>query len=236
MREHTACLYGIGVGPGDPQLMTLQAFRTIQTCDIIALPAKTRQACHAYQIVEPVYPEIANMQVVCLPFPMLTDPDALRKAHDGIYQQIAAYLEEGQNVGMLTIGDPSIYATYIYIHQRARQAGFRVQMISGVPSFCAVASKLGISLVEGSEQLHVIPGSYDVRASMQYQGTCVYMKSGRKLSELLDVLEPYEAEGRCVVYGMSDCGMPTERAYDSVEGLRRAEGYLTTVIVKFEKQ
>ena len=235
MQKHTAGLYGIGVGPGDPEWITLQALETIQACDMLVLPAESRQMCYAYRIVEPVCPEIADKQIVCMPFPMCKDPDALRMAHDGIYRQIAAYLEDGQMVGMLTIGDPSVYATYMYIHKRAIQAGFPASMICGVPSFCAVAARLGIALTEGSEQLHVIPASYDVADSLQYGGTCVYMKSGRQLQALLDVLEPREAAGQCVVYGMSDCGMLTERAYDSVEELRSAEGYLTTVIVKMKQ-
>ena len=81
---------------------------------------------------------------------------------------------------MLTIGDPSVYSTYMYIHKRVMQAGFTAVMISGVPSFCAAAARLGISLGEMMDEIHIIPASYDVRGTVGYGGTCVYMKSGKE--------------------------------------------------------
>lgn len=227
-------LYGIGVGPGNPQLMTLEALNIMKMCDIIILPAVSADECHAYRIVEQVYDNIKNKPLVCMPFPMIKDEKKLEHAHMRIYETIKDYLAHGKNVGMLTIGDPGIYSTYMYMHRRAAEDDYNAHIISGVPSFCAVAARLGMALGEKNQEIHIIPASYDVKESLQYSGTCVYMKSGRRLKELTDALAEQKAGGRAFeVCAVSDCGMPSEKIYRGLEEAMRAEGYLTTVIVKY---
>ena len=227
-------LYGIGVGPGNPKLMTLQAIETIQKCDVIVLPAVSKEECYAYQIVKKVCQEIDGKALLCMPFPMIRDEKKLALAHERIYQAIEDYLMQGQTVGLLTIGDPSVYSTYIYMHKRATKAGWSAEIISGVPSFCAVAARLGIPLGEKEEEIHIIPGSYDVQNTLHDQGTRVYMKSGKKLQELLEILRMQEKQdGKTLeVYGVSNCGMDNEKVYRGLSELEAAKGYLTTVIVK----
>lgn len=94
---------------------------------------------------------------------MIKDKEKLTISHNKIYSDIVSELEDGKSVAMLTIGDPSVYSTYMYIHKRVMQAGFTAVMISGVPSFCAAAARLGISLGEMMDEIHIIPASYDVR-------------------------------------------------------------------------
>ena len=232
--KRNGTLYGIGVGPGNPQLMTLEALNIMKMCDIIILPAVSADECHAYRIVEQVYDDIKNKPLVCMPFPMIKDEKKLEHAHMRIYETIKDYLEHGKNVGMLTIGDPGIYSTYMYMHRRAAADGHNARIISGVPSFCAVAARLGTALGEKNQEIHIIPASYDVKESLQYRGTCVYMKSGRRLKELTDALAEQQSDGRTFeVYAVSDCGMPAEKVYRGLEEVMRAEGYLTTVIVKY---
>ena len=83
-----------------------------------------------------------------MPFPMIKDEGKLEISHNKIYEAIEEYLYQGKKIGMITIGDPSIYSTYMYMHKRARANGWRAEIVSGVPSFCAVAARLGISLGE----------------------------------------------------------------------------------------
>ena len=226
-------LYGIGVGPGEPELMTVKALQTIRSCDVIVLPAISKEECYAYRIVHAVCPEIEEKSLICMPFPMIKDAQKLELAHERSYLAIEDYLKKGKNVGMLTIGDPSVYSTYLYMHHRALNAGWKANMISGVPSFCAAAGRLGISLGEKSEEIHIIPGSYDVQKTFQYDGTCIYMKSGKRLAELLTALHEQECAGRKFhAYGVSNCGMDNERVYEGLDELELAQGYLTTVIVK----
>lgn len=228
----TAVLYGIGVGPGDPKLMTLQALEIIQNCDRIVLPAVSKEECYAYRITRQVYPEIAQKPLLCMPFPMIRDAKKLELAHTRIYEAIEDFLKQGQKVGMLTIGDPSVYSTYLYMHRRAQAAGWKVQMISGVPSFCATAARLGIPLGEKQQEIHILPAAYDIAESMLLSGTRVYMKSGKKLQELLAALRIQETKQPFEVYGVSNCGMENEHVYYGLDELAQATGYLTTVIVK----
>lgn len=226
-------LYGIGVGPGDPELMTIKAIQTIKKCDAIVLPAATKEECYAYGIASQVCPEMDEKRLLCMPFPMIKEQSKLEKAHDEIFEKLELELKAGRSVGLLTIGDPSVYSTYMYIHHRAEAAGYEAVMISGVPSFCAVAARLGISLGEKSEEIHIIPGTYDVQKTFDYSGTCVYMKSGKRLTELIAALRDQECEGRLLyVRGVSNCGMENERVYQSLNELELAQGYLTIVIVK----
>ena len=227
-------LYGIGVGPGNPQLMTLQAIETIQKCNVIVLPAVSKEECYAYQIVKKVCQKIDEKALLCMPFPMIRDEKKLALAHERIYQAIEDYLMQGQKVGLLTIGDPSVYSTYIYMHKCATKAGWPAEIISGVPSFCAVAARLGIPLGEREEEIHIIPGFYEVQNTLHDQGTRVYMKSGKKLQELLEILRMQEKQdGKTLeVYGVSNCGMDNEKVYRGLSELEAAKGYLTTVIVK----
>lgn len=255
-KNNIGVLYGIGVGPGDPELMTLKAINTIKACDIIAIPAVSKEECYAYSIVQAILPEIEKKQIMCTPFPMIKDKEKLTISHNKIYCDIVNELEAGKNVAMLTIGDPSVYSTYMYIHKRVMQAGFTAVMISGVPSFCAAAARLGISLGEMMDEIHIIPASYDVRDTMGYGGTCVYMKSGRKLAELIEVLRTTDGsytktdeeadmclsdvnskggirKKKMTVYGVTNCGMESERVYRGLDELTEAKGYLTIVIVKY---
>lgn len=232
--EKRGVLYGIGVGPGEPELMTVKALQTIRNCDVIVLPAVSKEECYAYRIVHAVCPEIEEKSLICMPFPMIKDVQKLELAHERSYQAIEDYLKCGKRVGMLTIGDPSVYSTYLYMHHRAAEAGQKAIMISGVPSFCAAAGRLGISLGEKSEEIHIIPASYDVHKALGYGGTCIYMKSGKRLAELLAALREQERAGReFQAYGVSNCGMENERVYEGLDELESAQGYLTTVIVKW---
>lgn len=228
-------LYGIGVGPGDPELMTLKALRCLRESDIVILPAATRETCHAYQIAEAVCPEMREKQCVCLPFPMTKDEAVLEAAHEEIYERIAEYLEKGQQVAFLTIGDPSVYSTYSYIHRRVEENAGRAVMVSGVPSFCAAAGVLGISLADNRDEIHVIPGSYDTEKTLELAGTRIYMKSGKRLAELKEMLDVQSAKRPMEVYCVENCGMETERKVYGIENLDSSLGYLTTVIVKDKK-
>jgi precorrin-2 C(20)-methyltransferase len=229
-------LYGIGVGAGDPELMTVKAQRIITACDLLILPAGSKEECHAYQIVLQAMPEISDKSVRCMPFPMICDTSELEKAHQNIYNEIVSELDSGKSVGFLTLGDPSVYSTYMYMHHHAEAEGRRAQMISGIPSFCAAAARLGISLGEKGEEIHIIPAAYDVSDTLEYHGTRVYMNSGKKLQELLNMLEQQTATGQQTadIYAVSNCGMETEQIYYGIEEARKATGYLTIVIVKSE--
>ncbi|SHO44234.1 precorrin-2 C(20)-methyltransferase [Anaerocolumna xylanovorans] len=227
-------LYGIGVGPGDPELLTLKALRCIKESDVIILPSQPKEECYAYNIVKKVYPQIDEKEIVCLPFPMIKEKEKLKKAHDEIYGRIAEYLAEQKAVAFLTIGDPCVYSTYSYIHTRVTEDGGNAVIINGVPSFCAVSGALGISLGDNKDEIHIIPASYDIMDTLNLKGTRIYMKSGEKLKDLKEALLKHGPE-KYEVYAVSNCGMENEKIRIGLNSLDEKSGYLTVVIVKEKK-
>jgi sirohydrochlorin cobaltochelatase/precorrin-2/cobalt-factor-2 C20-methyltransferase len=228
-------LYGVGVGPGDPELLTLKAVRIIRESDLLLLPTEEKEKSYAYQIAKQVLPEIDSKEILCHHFPMVKDRTILEQAQDEIYQIVKFHLDQGKQIAFLTIGDPGVYSTYTYIHQRALADGQKAMIINGIPSFCAVAARLGIPLGEKKEQIHVIPGTYDIWETDRLSGTRIYMKSGKALGELRHFLEQESREKNLDIYGVTNCGMETERVFYGLDEMQAENTYLTTVIVK-EKQ
>lgn len=230
-QNHTGTLYGVGVGPGDPELITLKALHCVERCDVVVLPSEPKEDCHAYRILKQVYPQIDTKEILCKDFPMIKDKQQLKETHDRIFAELQALLEQGKNIAFITIGDPTVYSTFSYMQIRAKAAGISTETISGVPSFCAVAAALGVSLADNKAEIHVIPGSYGVEDTLTLSGTKVYMKSGKKAAEL----KRYFAEQGLApekVMAVSNCGMDNETIYRSLEEWEPENGYLTTVIVK----
>lgn len=159
--------YGVGVGPGDPRLMTILAVETIRSCPVIAVPLRGSERGVAYQIARGMIDDLDAKVCVGFHVPMSKDRNVLTEAYQRAAADIIEKLREGKDVACLTLGDPTIYSSYIYLHRIVQASGFHTEIISGVPSFCAVSAKLGDSLVDRDEQLHVIPSSYGVHRSLQ---------------------------------------------------------------------
>lgn len=223
-------LYGIGVGPGEPELLTLKAVRIIRECDVIAVPGEDYRESVAYKIALGAVEEMGEMTVVGMPMPMTKD----RKVLDDNYRQIAdrieQWLEEGKRVGFLTLGDVTIYSTYLYVHQMVTADGYQTEIINGIPSFCAVASRLNTGLVERSEELHVIPASYQVEDALKLPGTKIFMKAGRQLRRVKEQLK--EAGAQVVM--VENCGMDGEKIYRGIEEINEDAGYYSLMIVRGE--
>ena len=224
----SGCLYSIGVGPGDPELMTLKAVHIISKCPVLVLPAESRQKCVAYQIARQILPEIDEKEAVCLVMPMTKDKEKLERNHEEGAVKVAQILEAGRDAAFLTIGDPTVYATSMYIHQRVAQMGYQTQIISGVPSFCAAAAKLGVSLGEKQEQIHVIPASYDIEKAMKLSGTKILMKAGKKMPFVKQCVKKHQGWAAMV----ENCGMPDEHVWINPDSMPDQPGYYTLVIAK----
>ena len=205
--------YGVSVGPGDPELLTLKAVRIIRTCDVIAVPRSSE-----------------NGEQVALDMPMTHDAAVLEKARAQAVETIINYLKQGSSVAFLTIGDVSIYSTYGYLHGRVIGRGYTAKMVAGVPSFCAAAARLGESLTEPKLPVHLIPAAYGgVAESLDLPGTKVLMKSGKTLKQTIDALR---ACGRTDVRIVQRCGLPGERVFYNLDEWDNPGEYLSIVIVK----
>lgn len=228
-------LYGVGVGPGDPELLTVKALRIIRESDVIAVPGKEIEESVAYKIVKGVYGELDRKFLIPIPMPMTKDPAALEENHRKAAEMIAGYLNEGRQVAFLTLGDPTVYSTYLYAHQRIVQQGYEAEIISGITSFCAAAARFNMGLVEMAEPLHVIPATYQAEEMdeiLKYPGTKVLMKTGKKMKQ---VKESILRSGQTAVM-VENCGMEEERLCLTAEEIPDDAGYYSLIIVKEDKK
>lgn len=229
----TGKLYGIGVGPGDPELLTLKAARLIRACEVLAVPGTVKEETIAYRIVYQVVPEIVKKECLALDMPMTKDRELLENSHRMAFEQLRQCLDQGKDVAFLTLGDPCIYSTYIYMHQRALQAGYQTEIISGIPSFCAVSAKLNQGLVEKSQMLHIIPSTYGLEQGLKLPGTKILMKAGRKLKQVKEQVQTEISCGKQLQVSMiENCGMPEEQIYQDIQEVPDMAGYYTLMIVK----
>ncbi|HIV11873.1 MAG TPA: precorrin-2 C(20)-methyltransferase [Candidatus Pullilachnospira stercoravium] len=227
-------LYGVGVGPGDPELLTLKALRLIRENPVIAVPGEDIQASVAYQIVKGAYEALDEKTLLPVAMPMTKDPAVLEANHEKAAGDVEAYLRQGKNVVFLTLGDPTVYSTYLYVHKRILARGYEAEIVSGITSFCAVAARLNMGLVERDEPLHVIPATYQADGMdqvLKLPGTKVLMKTGRKMAQ---VRESIQKSGQQAVM-IENCGMPGERIFEGAENIPEKSGYYSLIIVKGEQ-
>lgn len=225
---NTGTLYGVGIGPGDPKLLTLRAVELIRENEIIAVPGEAACETVAYRIAVQAVPELAGKKLVALPMPMTKDKAVLEKKHDQAAEKVEAYLREGKNVVFLTLGDPTVYSTYLYVHERVAEHGYPTEIVSGITSFCAAAARLDMGLVEKSQELHVIPASYQIEEALEMSGTKVLMKAGKKISAVKEILKSRGADAMMI----ENCGMENERIYRCADEIPENAGYYSLIIIK----
>lgn len=221
--------YTLGVGPGDPELLTRKACRILERCPVIAAPRTASGEMLALDIAKGAV-DLTGKEILPLEFAMARQVSARQAGYRKAAEQIAAVLESGRDVAMVNLGDVSIYATAYYVLDVVRSMGFRTEMVPGVPSFCAVAAALGRSLTEPEAPLHVYPaGKTDLDAALAQPGTKVLMKSGSTMAATAQALERQGLAGKSAM--VADCGLPTEQVFQTMENLPEKISYFATVIV-----
>ena len=223
--------YGVGVGPGDPELMTLKAIRLIRENDVIAVPGENAKEAVAYQIAVKNVPELADKELVPITMPMVKDRELIDREHRKGAKQLEAYLDQGKNVVYITLGDPTIYCTFSYLQHILEADGYMVELVSGISSFCAAAARLNLPLVEWDEQLHVVPAVHKLEEPLSYPGNYVLMKSASHMKEVKELLKKSGMEANVV----ENCGMETEKIYRSVDEIPDDAGYFSLIIAKEAK-
>ena len=230
--EHTVgTFYGVSVGPGDPELLTLKAVRCIEQCPVLAAPRTAEGRMLALEIVKGAV-DVSGKTILPLHFAMSRDADTLRASHEAAAGAVREALDAGQDVAMLNLGDVSIYATYGYLEEILRAEGYPTARIAGVPSFCAAAAALGRSLTDGMEApLTLAPGRHAEQV-LDAPGAKVLMKSGRQLPAALAALRQ---RGLLEKSAMAcNCGLPEQTLWPDLSSYdpARPAGYFTTIIVK----
>ena len=224
-------LYGVGVGPGDPELMTLKAGRLIRENMIIAVPGADPKETVAYKIAVQAVPELAEKELLPIYMPMTHDPEELEKNHAKGAQTLEEVLDKGKNIVFLTLGDPCVYSTFSYLQKRVEKDGYHTELVSGITSFCAAAARLNIPLSEWNEQLHVVPAVHRLDSTLNESGNYILMKSGKKMNQVKEILAQ---SGRDVLM-VENCGMENEHIYRSVEEIPDDAGYYSLIIAKEAK-
>ena len=223
--------YGVGVGPGDPELMTLKAVRLIRENDVICVPGKDPKESVAYQIAVQSVPELADKELVAVYMPMVHDLEEQARNHRKGADIIESYLEQGKNVVYITLGDSTIYCTFTYLQALIEADGYSTELVNGIPSFCAAAARANIPLCEWNEPLHVLPAVHKMGDELDLPGQYVLMKSGSHMKEVKEMLT---ASGR-VVNVVENCGMDNEKVYRSVSEIPDEAGYFSLIIAKEPK-
>ena len=230
-------LFGIGVGAGSPDEITVRALSVIKDCKVLFFPSKNQETCKAYQIAKQAFPQLADKELVFCDFPMSKDENLLNATHNSISDRICSFLSNNKNVGFLTLGDVALYSTFSYIDSIVKKRGFQTKMISGVSSVNAVAAALGIPLAKNSEELHIIPQDFNLQEiiSKNYSGNLVFMKSGKKLSELKFFLQK-NADKIEFLGAVCNCGFEKERTAKKLSELDNDFEYMTVAIAKIKSE
>ncbi len=219
-------LYGVGVGPGDPELLTCRAARLIGSCDMLAIPHRDPEKCFAYRIACGAVPEAKYKPVLCIDMPMTHDQSLREAAYEAGAERIAAALRAGRTVVFVTLGDPSVYSTFAYLAAKVSAAGYDVQWVPGVTSFCAAAARLKKPLCTDREELHILPGGANAEEALALSGTKVFMKG--ELNALKNALSERDVSAQAV----ENCGTEDEHVYGSREAIPEDAGYYLVTIVK----
>lgn len=228
--------YGIGVGPGDPDLLTIKAKKILDEVDIILAPeTKDGKGSTALNIAKPHLNE--NIEIIERKFPMTYDVEVLNKSYDEISDFIKELVDEDKKVAFLTLGDPMVYSTYIYLFKRLKMRDVEIETIPGITSFCAIASKVGIPLGENEETIAIVPSVYYEKGDKKLEkildsiNNIVFMKASGEIDELIDELESTGHKDGSVF--VSRLGLDDEVIENDIEKRRGIKNnYLSTLIAK----
>jgi len=228
--------YGVGVGPGDPQLLTLKAVEVIKNADVIIAPkTEKKEESTALSIARPYLR--ADVEILKLVFPMVSDADTLTEAWENNKNSILAELTAGKKVVFLTLGDPMFYSTYMYVYRLLKDSEYAIETIPGVPAFCAMGSQLGQPLAEGNDVLSIIPATMqedEMDKVLTISDNVVLMKVYKNFTQIVDKLKEHGFAENAVM--ISKCGLPDEEInYDLDQVDAQQVNYLSTILAKKRK-
>jgi len=227
--------FGIGVGPGDPGLITLKAYRILQETDVLCVPkSKTETTSLALSIIQPHLTK--NQKIIEVIMPMQEDPAILNSYWREAAKTIAWHLFQGQNVAFLTLGDPSFYSTYSYLVRNLKKElpEITCEIIPGIMSISAAAARVGISLAEGKEKIAIIARSCDeveLLSILDNFNTVIFMKITGDFDAIINLLNKKGLASQAVL--VSRCGLPGEKIiYDLSAQKGQPIDYFSLLIVK----
>ena len=231
---HPGALYGIGLGPGDPGLLTVRAAALLQRLDVVAAPRNHRGPGVAKRVVAPlVEPE----RMLELPSPMPADGAAILEGWRARVAPMLAALHEGASVGFVTDGDPSVYSTFAYAAAAVVEArpDTPLFVVPGVSAMSAAAAVQAQPLALGAERLAVLPAARvdddALRAACESSDTVVLLKTGGELERVRALLGSPAAAGWSVRYARR-VGLDGEEHRDDIDAVSAPDDYMALVILR----
>ncbi|RCX17577.1 precorrin-2/cobalt-factor-2 C20-methyltransferase [Anaerobacterium chartisolvens] len=226
-------LYGVGVGPGDPELITIKAKRILEAVQYIAVPKTSMdKESVALSIARKAIAD--EKPVIELVFPMSCNGKLLEASWEDASAQLKHTLDRGMDIAFITLGDPTVYSTYMYMHKNLSRQGYDTRIIPGITSFCASAARAGVSLGEGSESIAVIPGAFEdaeLRHILKSFDNIIIMKAAKSLDKIKGCLTDEGMADRAVV--VSRCGFDDELVTFGIDTACQSDlSYFTTMIIK----
>lgn len=225
--------YGIGVGVGDPEQITIKAVNTLKKLDVVIVPeAKKAEGSTAYEIAKEYLKE--DIEIVFMEFPMLKNPlDRIegRKFNTRVVEKL---LDEGKNIGFLTIGDSMTYSTYVYLLENMQDKyKSQVETIPGISSFADMSSRFNFPIVMGDESLKIVSlnENTDIEKELAESENIVFMKVMRNFEKLREALIKTNNMNNIIM--VSNSGKDTEKVfYDISQLIKEDIPYFTTIIYK----
>lgn len=225
--------FGIGVGPGDPELLTVKAIKAIRQADVLIAPkTEKKDGSVALTIARPyLKPDI---EIVYQVFPMVKGFAEDTAAWEKNKAEILALLQQGKNVAFLTLGDPMFFSTYIYVYRLLEHEDVKIETIPGVPAFAAIASQSGVPIVEGNDILTIIPATArpeKIRQALAVSDNVVLMKVYRNFPEVVSLLKEQDMLKQAVL--VSRAGLDGERVLHDLEAHQdESLNYLSTILTR----
>ena len=234
---------GIGVGPGDPELITLKAVKTLKAVDVVSVPkAHANTPSMALRMVKHILEERTKPpEVLELVFPMTKNEHEVKRLWAKNAGIVAEKVESGKVVAFITLGDPMFYSTFIYLFKSMRQEypEVKLEIIPGVTALTACAASSQIPLAEQEEVVAIIPSDLDsklIEETAKQADTLVFMKCAHRFKDLVPILEKSSFTKKSTIALVKRCTMAEEKVIvgqlGDVEGWDIPEDYFSMAIVK----
>ncbi len=225
--------YGIGVGPGDPELLTVKAINALKKIDVLIAPKTEKKSDSvALSIAEPYLKP--SIEIIFQTFPMVKDFAEETEIFEANKEEILKILRAGKNVGFATLGDPMFYSTYIYVFRLLEKCGVKIVTIPGVPAFLAIAAQIGRPLAYGNDILTIIPATAELAAINNFldkADATVLMKVYKNFPEVVDALDARGMIDDAVL--VSRCGLDDEKIIKDIAAHKHEHlNYLSTILTR----
>jgi precorrin-2/cobalt-factor-2 C20-methyltransferase len=228
-------LYGLGVGPGDPELITVKAFRKLKESPVIAYPKKQKGSKSYAQRIIDVYFQPNEKEMLGLVFPMTKDPEILERKWSETVETVWEKLREGKDVAFVTEGDPLLYSTFIHMMRlmQERHPEVPIEVVPGISSINGAASRLGIPLADGDEHVAIVPArdDYESMKKVREENDCIiFIKVAKVIDLMLQILRELDLLHKASVVTKVTSDEEIIWKVDELEGAELE--YLTLMVVR----